>query len=161
MRVMENDFITKAKEIINTILYITIATVSKDGIPWNSPVYSAFDENYNFYWRSGKDSQHSRNIKENPNVFIVVYDSTIEWGKGRGVFIQAKAHELTGEVEIKKALSYLDQRVGQTVGGPKIFTAENPRRVYKAVPEKVWMNTDSEENGKFVDVRVEVDLFAK
>jgi uncharacterized protein YhbP (UPF0306 family) len=58
----------RAKEIIELILYITIATVSKDGTPWNSPVYSAFDEDYNFYWASDQNGQHSKNIAENDKV---------------------------------------------------------------------------------------------
>jgi len=42
----------RAKEIISKIIYITIATVSRDGLPWNTPAYSSFDENYNFFWVS-------------------------------------------------------------------------------------------------------------
>ena len=38
-----------AKKIIEEIWYITIATASKNSIPWNSPVYFAYDEDYNFY----------------------------------------------------------------------------------------------------------------
>jgi len=33
-----------------------------------------------------------------------------------------------------------------------------PRRVYKAVPEKAWMNIDATVDGHFVDRRIEVDL---
>ncbi len=46
-------------------------------MPWNSPVYSAFDKDYNFYWASWKENQHSKNIKENEKVFVVIYDSTV------------------------------------------------------------------------------------
>jgi len=38
------------KEIIAKILYITIASVTKEGLPWNTPVYSAHDRQLNFYW---------------------------------------------------------------------------------------------------------------
>src|SRR3989344_4621199 len=98
----------KAKDIISKILYITIATSSKDGTPWNSPVYSAYDEDYNFFWASDQNGQHSKNIKENDQVFIVIYDSTVPEGTGEGVYIQAKAHALTDEKEILKALEVLD-----------------------------------------------------
>jgi len=150
--------IKKAKEVIEKIIYITIATSSKDGMPWNSPVFAAFDEHYNFFWKSGKDSQHSQNIQENNNIFIVIYDATVPWGKGEGVYIQAKAFELTDEQEIADALAYHNKRVGKDLWESEEFTGENPRRVYKAVPEKVWMNKDSEENGKFVDIRQEIAL---
>lgn len=152
--------IDKAKEIIEKILYITIATCSKDGKPWNSPVYSAFDEQYNFYWVSWKENQHSRNVKENNNVFLVVYDSTVPEGTGEGVYIQAKAYELNGEKEIEKILGYLYKRKGQDPKKreAKEFMGNYPRRVYKAVPEKVWMNDIGEVNGNYIDKRVEVKL---
>src|SRR5712664_4042236 len=108
---MENSNVQKARRIIAKILYITIASTSKDGTPWNSPVYSAFDENYNFYWASDQNGQHSKNIAENNKVFIVIYDSTVPEGMGEGVYMQAKAYMLTDPNEIKDALKYLDGRV--------------------------------------------------
>ncbi len=42
----------KAAEIIKKIPYITLATVSEEGQPWNSPLWSAFDKDLNFYWAS-------------------------------------------------------------------------------------------------------------
>ncbi len=148
----------KAKEIINKILYITIATSSKDGVPWNTPVYSAFDENYNFFWASDKNGQHSKNIKENNNVFLVIYDSTAAEGIREGVYIQAKAYELTKEKEIADALSYLDKRVNKKPHSPEKFLGNMPRRVYKAVPEKFWINGDGDINGNYIDIRMEVNL---
>ena len=41
---------------------------------------------------------------------------------------------------------------------PNEFLKDYPRRVYKAVPEKVWINSDGEVNGNFIDIRLEVDL---
>lgn len=38
------------------------------------------------------------------------------------------------------------------------FMGEYPRRIYKAVPEKFWMNVAGEINGNYVDKRVEVML---
>jgi len=151
----------KAREIVGKILYITIATVSKDGKPWNSPVYCAFDENYNFYWASWRENQHSKNIRENNQVFIVIYDSTVPEGTGEGVYIQAKAYELSDEKEIKHALSYLDGRVNKKKD-PKTrvaeFQGDKPRRLYKALPEKVWVNGEGNINGNYIDKRIEVDL---
>jgi uncharacterized protein YhbP (UPF0306 family) len=149
----------RAKEIISQILYITIATADKHGQPWNSPVYSAFDEKYNFYWASWKENQHSRNIAENNNIFIVIYDSTVPEGTGEGVYIKAKASMLTDEKEILDALAVLDKRVGKTKKRKASdFLGEYPRRVYKAVPIKFWMNIDDEINGNYIDNRVEIKI---
>jgi uncharacterized protein YhbP (UPF0306 family) len=156
-----DDLEKKAKEIIEKIKYVTIATVSKDGNPWNSPVYSAFDENYNFFWASDQNGQHSKNIEENNNVFLVIYDSTVLEGTGRGVYIKAKAYKLESDEDIRYALRYLDGRVNKKKDPTTRvaeFQNEMPRRVYKAVLEKVWMNDDGEINGHFIDKRVEIKL---
>ena len=155
---MNENLVERAKKIIAKILFITIATSSKDGKPWNSPVYSAFDENYNFFWASDQSSQHSKNIKENNNVFIVIYDSTVPEGHGEGVYIKAKAYELDDKDEIVDALKCLDGRVGKKPHSPEQFLNEMPRRVYKAVPEKFWVNDDGEINGNYIDVRLEIDI---
>lgn len=150
----------RAREIIKEIIYITIATSSKDGQPWNSPVYSAYDEDYNFYWGSWKKNQHSKNIAENNRIFIVIYDSKAKEGTGKGVYIHAKAYMLTNEDEVARAISLLDGRVGK-VKDPttriKQFMGNKPRRIYKAIPEKFWINGDGEMNGEYIDVRFEVD----
>ena len=148
----------RAKEIISKIIYITIASVSKEGQPWNTPVYSAFDEQYNFFWASWKEDEHSKNIRDNSQVFIVIYDSTVPEGTGRGVYVKAKAFELSDSREIKHALNYLYKRKNKTSRKVEEFLGEHPRRVYKAVPEKFWINQDSEVNGNFVDTRVEVRI---
>ncbi len=156
-----NNLNKRAKEIIEEILYITIATSSKDGQPWNSPVYSAYDENYNFYWASWKENQHSKNIAENPNVFIVIFNSKVAEGTGDGVYVKATAQMLTEEGEISQALKFLDGRVGKKKDSKTRiveFQGDNPRRVYKAVPEKFWINEDGVINGKYVDTRKEVKL---
>ncbi len=148
----------RAKEIIEKILYITIATVDENGQPWNTPVYSAFDENYNFYWASDKNGQHSKNIRTNNKIFLVIYDSTVPESKGEGVYILAKANELEDLGDIKRGLSYLDERVKKKPHDSKHFTGNYPRRVYKAIPEKFWRNADGKVSGNYIDIRQEVKL---
>lgn len=152
--------IEKAKKIIERIIYITIATSSKD-VPWNTPVYSAFDEKYNFYWASDQNGQHSKNIRENNQVFLVIYDSTAPEGTGEGVYIQAKAFELANKEEIRHALAKLYARKNQNPEKrkPEEFLGDYPRRVYKAVPEKFWINGDGSINGNFIDTREEINLW--
>ncbi len=147
-----------AKEIISKILYITLATASKDGKPWNTPLYSAYDSEYNFYWLSDQNGQHSQNIKENPEVALVIYDSTVSEGQGRGVYIQGKASELTDVDEIEKALGYIYGRKNKQPRQFIEFQGDYPRRVYKVVSEKFWVNGSETTNGNFVDIKTEVDL---
>lgn len=158
---MKSKHTIKAKKIIEKILYITIATASKNGTPWNSPVYSAFDDKYNFFWASDQNGQHSKNIAENNKIFLVIYDSTVPEGTGEGVYIQAKAYKLENEEDIKHGLNYLDGRVNKKKDSKSRvaqFQGNKPRRVYKAVPEKMWINEDGNINGEYIDIRREVDL---
>lgn len=145
-----------AKAILSDLLYITLATVSSDGLPWNTPVYAAFDEAYQFFWVSASQVHHSQNIKATHRVAIVVYDSTAPAGTGKGVYIQATADELTDEQEIIHALAALEQR-GWKKPLEEVMGA-SIHRVYKAVPEQVWINTVERLNGQSFDTRVAVNL---
>ena len=150
------DFNKRAKEIIKKIQYITIAT-SSNNQPWNSPVYSVHDEHYNFYWASWKENVHSKNIRNNPRVFLVIYDSTVPEGTGEGLYVKATAKELEKVEELEKALSLLYERKTYKRDWSE-FTGDYPRRVYKATPEQAWMNSDDKINGHFIDKRVEIKL---
>lgn len=151
-------YLQRAGEIIPKLLYITIASSGKDGQPWNSPVYSAFDENLNFYWTSAQDSQHSINIRENPRIFIVIYDSTVPEGEGEGVYIQAEALELNDYMAIEKARFYTQTRKGSEPDKADNFTDKSHRRVYQATPQRIWVNDGEKIEGGYRDYRVEIPI---
>ena len=74
-----------AQAILSQLTYITLSTATTDGVPWNAPVYAAFDEAYTFFWVSAKYARHSQNIRANQRIAMVVYDSTVPPGTGKGV----------------------------------------------------------------------------
>jgi hypothetical protein len=92
-------------------------------------------------------------------VFIVVYDSTVPEGQGEGVYIQATASELTDPEEIRLARRI---KKGPEHDDPSPFMDKGGvRRVYKATPEKIWMNDAEIRNNVFIrDYRVELSLTA-
>lgn len=147
-----------AKAIIAKIHYITIATISEDGLPWNAPVFAAYDKNYTFYWGTYRDSQKSKNIRANKNVFLVIYDSTVNPGKGKGVYIKATVEELTDSKEIEVAHKLLWDRHIVPYWKLEQVQGDAPIRLYKATSEKVWLNGEGEVDGNYIDVRVEVKL---
>lgn len=154
---MNDHYAQRAKEVLKTIEYATIATTGKDGKPWNSPIAHAWDDARNIYWFSDENSRHSQNIRENEDVAIVIYDSTSPFGEGRGVYIEAKAYELADRDEIMKGCRL--KRGAGFDGSPDDFLGDANRRVYKAVPQRVWMNDAEEKDGVFIrDYRVEVPL---
>jgi general stress protein 26 len=147
---------TKAKEILNKIQYATVATVTPEGKPWNSPVAHEMDEDNNIYWFSDKENQHSINIRKNPHAFIVIYDSTVPEGEGEGVYIEADVEELSGVEEIN---NIRNTKKGKIVDDANEFLGDAVRRCYKAIPKRMWINDAEEIDGKFIrDYRVEINL---
>jgi nitroimidazol reductase NimA-like FMN-containing flavoprotein (pyridoxamine 5'-phosphate oxidase superfamily) len=92
----EENSVEVAKSIIDDNLYMVLATADEDGNPWASPVYYAPDEYRNFFWVSRPEARHSRNIAARPGqaIGIVIFDSTVPPGTGRGVYMSAVAREL-------------------------------------------------------------------
>jgi general stress protein 26 len=148
----------QAKEIIERIPYITLATVDEQGMPWNSPVFAAYDKDYTFYFGTHIDSQKARNIKKNENVFIIIYDSTVTPGDGAGVYIKAIAKEITDSQEIAFAHKLIWDRHVVPYWKLEEVQGDAPIRLYKAIPEKVWMNGEGEKDGHYIDTRVEIQL---
>lgn len=149
----------KVKAILDSINYITLATVNDNGDPWNTPVAGFhFDNDYTLYWASWRDNQHSQNIRANSKAFVVVYDSTPANGQpSAGVYMQGQAFELTDQQEVMQAaLVFKDDLYNPSDG--KQYVGDYPRRIYKFVPEKIWMNDDDKVNGSFVDVRKEAKV---
>lgn len=148
----------RAKRIIETIPYITLATSNADGIPWNTPLYFAHDQHYNFYWISSQISVHSVNIGENENVAIVIYDSKLPEGKGVGVYIKAKAMALEDAAKIRFALKLIYKRKGKAAPELEEFIGGAPKRVYMAVPSAVWVNDIKTKKGENKEARIEIEL---
>lgn len=139
-------------KILSDNKYLTVSTVDKDGNPWASPVWYVKDDEGNFYWWSPIASQHSRNIKNNPNVYITIFNSQLPEGDGLGLYIRAVASELKGDDVIAIIELY-----NSTTEKFKL-TTENcsgtaPTRLYRAVPSETWYNDGIEQDGYYTDVR--------
>ena len=96
---------TRAREILSSVIYATVATADADGAPWNSPVRFHLGPNGDLYWFSSPDAQHSRNIAANPRVFIVVFDTAAPEGEGQGVYIEATAAVCAAPDDLAAALA--------------------------------------------------------
>lgn len=150
--------IREAAKVIQNILYINIASITPSGKPWNTPAYCAFDKNLNYYWISWKENQHSQNVRNSASVFVTVYDSTVPAGTGFGVYFEGKAYELKNPKDIFLAVKELYHREKRKPKDVMQFLKKFPRRVYKFVPEKVWVNGDGEIDGNYIDTRTELEL---
>ena len=65
---------------------------------------------------------------------------------------------LEDEMELEKVLKIFYGRKNKDPRPVDNFTGESPRRIYKAVPEKIWLNDDMKVDGHHVDTRIEVNL---
>lgn len=140
---------------------MTIATASVDGKPWISPVFFAYDESYNLYWVSNKNALHSKLIRANGRVAIVIFDSRAPEGEGDGVYFEAIAEEMKNQLELQIAIELLNKRM--TVEKFQIddedVAEDGEWRAYKATPIKISKLTEGRYiNGQYIDERAEVKL---
>jgi len=157
-QVSEHNLNSKAKEVIQKITYLNLATVTPDGKPWNSPVYCSYDKDLNFFTMSWHKNQHCINIRNNPEIFFTIFDSTVAASTGFGVYFKGKAYEINNPVEVLHGIKTHYSRSQAKARDVLKFLSKFPRRVYKFVPEQVWVNGDSKIEGEPVDIRTEIDL---
>lgn len=158
------EWIKKAKKVIEENSFMVLATTDQQ-YPWVTPVFYAHDENYNFYWHSAPVTKHSKFIEQNPNVSIVIFNSTNP--ELPGLYMEGKAmeldnHELYSGLEIlmQKAVKNEKER-SEILSHPEDFKAEGKLRMYKFVPAKFYINDSEKWNNKWVDWHVEVPLLKK
>lgn len=155
------DLVKKAKKIIEESMYITLATASKGGTPWVSPLYTGHDSNYNFYFSSAENSQHIQFILENNHVMFVIFNSMVPRGKGEGIYMQGSVYELKTEEEVLEAYKYFYGRNDANPHEPSYYLGGSTRKMYKITPTIVWLNAWQKVHGIFTDTRIEVSLLKK
>ncbi|MCA9370786.1 MAG: pyridoxamine 5'-phosphate oxidase family protein [Candidatus Peregrinibacteria bacterium] len=157
---MSSKLQSRAKEIIDGLEYVTISTADADGEPWGSPVTAFHDEDYNFYWISWVEAQHSQNIRNNRRAFITIFDSKRQRGDNhrRGVYVQASAEQIDDEQMASEALQHFhsNNRTYELID----HVGNAVKRVFKATPKRMWLNNLSEKQvtEKTTDMRIEVPL---
>lgn len=127
-----------ARAILDSNLYMVLATADETGRPWVSPVYFAADGYTHFYWVSSPTATHSRNIAARPEVSIVVFNSQVPIGTGQGVYMSASAEEVTG-ADIERGVATFSRRSLEHGGKP--WTADDvrgqaPIRLYRATAQE-------------------------
>jgi hypothetical protein len=148
----------KASEVIKKIEYLNISSVTPDGHPWGTPVYTAYDKDMNFYWISWKDNQHSINLRNNPKAFVTIYDSTVNSGTGFGIYMEGNVEEVSNPLVIGEGILVLYKRAKLKLEDIKKFISSYPRRIYRFIPQKAWVNGDKKIEGSTIDTREEVSL---
>jgi uncharacterized protein YhbP (UPF0306 family) len=132
---MTADFEAAARAIVDASLYMVLATADRSGRPWPTPVYFAPHGYREFLWVSEPGAKHSQNIEERPEVGIVIFDSSVPIGTGQGVYLAARAEQLSGDDRLDPLAVYSARAAAH--GGREFTTAdvEPPAalRLYRAV----------------------------
>jgi len=152
------------KHIITTSTYLTLATT--DGKkPWANAVFFASDKELNLYFTSYNNSRHIKNILQNPNVSVAIFDSHIVPGTGaQGVQIEATCQRVTGEalpeaIEVVYTKRFPDQkeRAKRDLSAEHFSLLDSVGRtdhIYKIVPKHFYIL--DKKVGK--DMRIEVKM---
>ena len=154
------EVLDKAREIISTNLYCTLSTCSGDGYPWVSPVFFAYDQNWNIYWSSATAAKHSQNLANNQGrVAIAIFKSVIPQGTAQGLYLSGVASELKPD-EFERVYKLLEERAGKKFNRtPQDYQGTSPRRIYQFKPHQGWVTGKREPVGnQLVDTKIEISL---
>ncbi|GAA3801810.1 pyridoxamine 5'-phosphate oxidase family protein [Streptomyces phyllanthi] len=124
--------------ILDTSLYMVLATANAEGRPWSTPVYFAHLGCREFFWVSSPEAAHSRNITVRSEVGIAIFDSSVPIGGGQGVFMAAVAGLVEGE-GVERGLEVFSRR--SLRHGGRVWTVDDVQgdsgiRLYRAVAEE-------------------------
>jgi nitroimidazol reductase NimA-like FMN-containing flavoprotein (pyridoxamine 5'-phosphate oxidase superfamily) len=135
-----HDLPAYAQATLDANSFLTLSTVDPDGNPWTSPVYFAPGPLGEFYWLSGTDTEHSRNLAEHPQVSLVVFDSSVLPYHGRAVYAAGEARELSGS-ELDRGVELYpgaDGRGASSITRDTV-TGESPYRLYRVKASGLWV----------------------
>ena len=130
-----------ARRIIQDNLYMVLATSDETGRPWPSPVYFANAGYTRLYWVSSPEASHSRNIATRPEIGIAIFDSTAPISTGQGVYLRARAAEVSGD-ELDQGIEVFSGR-SQAHGGaawvPADVQGDTGISLYRALVDECWI----------------------
>jgi nitroimidazol reductase NimA-like FMN-containing flavoprotein (pyridoxamine 5'-phosphate oxidase superfamily) len=129
---------SRAEAVIAANKYLTLATVDRDGRPWATPVYFTPDGHEHFYWASSPDAQHSRNIAANPDVTMVIFDSTVAIGDGQAVYLTAHAQVVPDDELVDRAKFYSGRYPELRKFSADEFREPADLRLYRATVTAAW-----------------------
>ncbi|MCY1140139.1 pyridoxamine 5'-phosphate oxidase family protein [Actinoplanes sp. Pm04-4] len=129
-----------ARELLDGNRFLTLATVSSGGQPWASPVYFSWAGEWEFFWVSAVDSEHSLNLAARPAVAITVFDSTVPPYHGRAVYAVGEGREVPAD-ELDELLVHYPgpaDRGGSPFQREKLV-GDSSWRLYQAAASELWV----------------------
>jgi nitroimidazol reductase NimA-like FMN-containing flavoprotein (pyridoxamine 5'-phosphate oxidase superfamily) len=137
----DTTLVEAAREIIDSNLYMTLATADAAGRPWPTPVYFAPVDYREFVWVSSPEARHSQNISARPEIGIVVFDSRVPINCGQAVYMSAVA-ELVPAVDLDQCIEVFSRSSQYRGGSPWSRDDVEPAarlRLYRAIAAEHWV----------------------
>ena len=136
------DFSDMARDIIESNRYMVLGTADEAGVPWVTPVWYAQSAYRRFIWVSSPDRRHSRNVRAQTEVSIVIFDSQVAVGDARAIYMSARAEELSG-AELERDVA-LFEAASRAQGLTRRWALEDmlapsPYRLYRATVSRHWV----------------------
>jgi hypothetical protein len=149
-----------ARDVIDSNRYLVLGTSEDDGRPRVSPVYYNHVGYREFYWVSGPDAQHSRNIEARPEVSFVIFNSTLLPTQGnQAVYVDATA----GQVPEADLAEHCGRAFAVVGPGTRAFTPEELSgdgvlRLYRASATRHQVHVRGRDHPSGIDARVTVEI---
>jgi hypothetical protein len=147
------------RRTVQRVSHATLASVTAQGEPWNTPLQVGCDDRYDFFWISDSESQHSKNFLRTPEGFLVIYDTGHSDESGCCLYARVAVSEVVDRNESEHALDTIYARRQGSAPELAAFMATG-QRLYRARPIKAWTNVLTNREGLPKDERVPVNLRA-
>ena len=142
-----SDLAAAAREIVDSNLYVTLATADAEGRPWASSVWFAHEGYRDFLWVSRPEARHSRNVAARPELALVIFDSTAAPGDAAAVYVEGSGGELEGQ-ELEHAIATYSRRseaTGLAAWSATDVTAPARHRLYRATVQAHFLLGSNDE----------------
>jgi len=125
------------KQYLGQVNIMQLATAVNDQ-PWACTVHYYADEDFNLYWVSKLEREHSQDIRENPKVAaaIVVHENTPEEPYVIGISVEGTAEMLDDKVGREVVEGYVDKH-GKDSSMSDIASGNNPHKFYRLKPSRI------------------------
>ena len=125
------------KQYLGQVNIMQLATAVNDQ-PWACTVHYYADEDFNLYWVSKLEREHSQDIRENPKAAaaIVVHENTPEEPYVIGISVEGTAEMLDDKVSREVVEGYVDKH-GKDSSMSDIASGNNPHKFYRLKPSRI------------------------
>ncbi len=148
-----------AEELLENHHYCVIATASAEAVPWVTPIFYAYDSDWNLFWISSRTSSHSKLLEQNPHACAVIYQPPSVSQETSALYLSGQVSICRGTV-LEEGMHVYFERAGLGVSGKaEDYAGDSPCRLYQLAPEQAFSLQEPEwEENLLLDKRVSIAL---